>query len=205
MPEKKCKKCEVVKPLDEFYKDKSKKDGVRTDCKECRTQYDNKYYEGNKEKKLERLRKRRQTDQSYREKLNEYNKQYGKKYRQDNKENINEYFRNRYTNDPVYALRNNVRFAIWAALKRNGRSKAGESILQYLPYTLEQLKDHLEKQFVEGMSWENYGEWHLDHIHPQSKLPYISMDEPNFQKCWALENLQPLWAEENQSKGAKIL
>ena len=55
------------------------------------------------------------------------------------------------------------------------------------------------------MNWENYGEWHIDHIYPQSKLPYDSMEHPNFLKCWALDNLQPLWAEENRKKSNKVL
>jgi 5-methylcytosine-specific restriction endonuclease McrA len=74
-----------------------------------------------------------------------------------------------------------------------------------MPYTPEQLKEHLESQFEDWMTWDNYGEWHVDHIHPQSLLPYDSMDHPNFQKCWALENLQPLEARENIIKSNKIL
>jgi len=54
------------------------------------------------------------------------------------------------------------------------------------------------------MNWDNHGKWHLDHIYPQSLLPYDSMKHPNFQKCWALDNLHPLEATENISKGNKI-
>ena len=62
-------------------------------------------------------------------------------------------------------------------------------------------------KFTEGMTLDNHGiyGWHIDHIIPQSKLLYDSMDHPNFQKCWALENLQPLWAKDNLSKSNKIL
>ena len=90
------------------------------------------------------------------------------------------------------------------ALDRNDGSKQGESVLQYLPYTIEQLKEHLESQFVEGMSWENRAEWDIDHVKPQSLLPYDNMTHPNFQECWALSNLQPLWAADNRSKGNKF-
>ena len=90
------------------------------------------------------------------------------------------------------------------ALTRNNGSKLGNATFAYLPYTPEELKEHIEKQWEPWMSWENYGEWHIDHIYPQSKLPYDSMTHPNFLKCWALENLQPLEAKENMSKGNRL-
>ena len=92
-------------------------------------------------------------------------------------------------------------------ITREGGSKDGESILKYLPYTPKEMKEHLESLWLPGMTWDNHAldGWHIDHIIPQSKLLYDSMDHPNFQKCWALENLQPLWAKENISKSDKIL
>ena len=63
------------------------------------------------------------------------------------------------------------------------------------------LKEHLESQFTEGMSWENRSEWHIDHIIPQSKFKFDSLTHPNFLKCWDLSNLQPLWAVDNMRKG----
>lgn len=53
------------------------------------------------------------------------------------------------------------------------------------------------------MSWDNYGEWHIDHKIPDCKFNYISVNDKEFQKCWALKNLQPLWAIENLRKGSK--
>tara|TARA_Y100000034_G_scaffold93652_1_gene113384 strand:- start:606 stop:1247 length:642 start_codon:yes stop_codon:yes gene_type:complete len=213
MPEKKCNKCDVVKPLDEFHKDNSKKDGRHGRCKECKNQY----YQDNRERKLEYSKQYRQDnkeerleyEKQYRQEHKETLKEYSRQYRQDNREERNEYQKeyitNRRANDPAFALRMNVRHLINKALKSNGGSKSGESVLQYLPYTIEQLKEHLESQFEPGMTWENRDEWHIDHIYPQSRLPYDSMSHPNFLKCWALENLQPLWAEENMSKGDKVL
>jgi hypothetical protein len=66
------------------------------------------------------------------------------------------------------------------------------------------LMSHIEKQFKEGMSWKNYGEWHIDHIIPQSWLPFNSLEDENFIKSWCLSNLQPLWAKENISKGNRF-
>jgi 5-methylcytosine-specific restriction endonuclease McrA len=63
------------------------------------------------------------------------------------------------------------------------------------------------------MNWDNYGvylknkdkKWHIDHIIPQSTLPYTNMEDENFKKCWALENLRPLESVENMKKGSKFI
>jgi len=103
-------------------------------------------------------------------------------------------------------LKKNTARAVRAALQRTGGSKRGKSTFDYLPYSVSELREHLEAQFDDKMTWDNWGTyWHIDHIFPQSRLPYDSMEHPNFQKCWALENLQPLEAIENMCKGAKIL
>jgi hypothetical protein len=80
-------------------------------------------------------------------------------------------------------------------------SKKGESVMKYLPYTIAALKEHIERQFEPWMTWDNHGEWHIHHIKPHSKLPYKSMNDTNFHICWALENLMPLEAKENQRLG----
>lgn len=107
-------------------------------------------------------------------------------------------------NDPIYKMRNNISHAIWKALTKGKSSKAGSSITQYLDYTIIDLKNHLEKQFDSKMTWENYGSyWHLDHIVPQSDLPYKSMEEINFKLCWSLTNLRPLEKKLNIIEGAR--
>ena len=72
-------------------------------------------------------------------------------------------------------------------------------------YTLEQLYQHLENHFQDGMSWDNYGEWHIDHIIPVSFFEFTSPSDVEFKMCWRLENLQPLWAEDNHKKYNKLL
>jgi len=100
--------------------------------------------------------------------------------------------------DAAYRLRKNISCLIWGNLKKNGGSKNGSSIFDYLPYSLQDLKSHLEDQFEDWMNWDNYGpEWHLDHIIPQSDLAC-----KEFLECWSLENLQPLSKEDNLKKGA---
>jgi hypothetical protein len=63
------------------------------------------------------------------------------------------------------------------------------------------LKEHLQSQFKNGMSWDNYGSWHIDHIIPLSSAKTTE----EFNKLCHYSNLQPLWASENLSKGKKIL
>lgn len=74
----------------------------------------------------------------------------------------------------------------------------------YLPYTIDELMQHLEKQFTEGMTWDNYGKWHLDHRIPDSSFEYNSTKDTGFKESWALSNLQPLWAIDNKKKGSKL-
>lgn len=64
---------------------------------------------------------------------------------------------------------------------------------------------HLEKQFTEGMTWDNYGEWHVDHKKPMALFQFTSTDDEGFKECWKLENLQPLWGSDNLSKGTRYL
>jgi len=85
-------------------------------------------------------------------------------------------------------------------LRKNGRHWE-----DLVGYTAQQLKDHIEKQFSSGMSWDNYGDWHLDHIIPKSFFRYKSTDDVEFRYCWSLNNLQPLWAKDNMKKGDSIL
>jgi hypothetical protein len=128
-------------------------------------------------------------------------KAYNEKNSDKIRENDNKYKRKRRATDINYKIRRNCSSMIWSAL--NGRKNS--SILNYLPYTIQNLKEHLKSKFDDKMTWDNYGSyWHIDHIVPQSKLLYSSMEEDNFQKCWALSNLQPLEAIENKRKSNKV-
>lgn len=82
--------------------------------------------------------------------------------------------------------------------------KKGRSWQKLVGYSLEELMDHLERQFLPGMSWDNRGRgWHIDHIRPLSSFAYTNADDPQFREAWALTNLRPLWARDNQRKYAK--
>ena len=104
--------------------------------------------------------------------------------------------------DPKTNISKRVRGNMLQCLKKRGITKGGKTF-EILGYTPTDLMNHLESQFVEGMSWDNRGEWHIDHIRPISSFDFDSTDHPDFKECWALSNLQPLWASDNIKKGAK--
>jgi hypothetical protein len=74
-----------------------------------------------------------------------------------------------------------------------------------LQYTPDELINHLEKQFKDDMTWDNYGIWHVDHKFPITSFDIQEMGDEEFMKCWSLENLQPMWGEENIRKSNKVL
>lgn len=101
--------------------------------------------------------------------------------------------------NPSIRLRAATAARVWAAL--NGRSDG--RLFSRLGYSIEDLVEHLESKFQDGMTWENYGKWHVDH-----KKPCVLFDQSDpiqFSACWALDNLQPLWAQDNIKKGAKYV
>ena len=98
-------------------------------------------------------------------------------------------------------LRSNIGSSISKALKKGG--KQGQSWEACVGYTVDVLRAHLERQFQKGMTWDNYGEWHVDHIIPASSFKYESASDPDFRACWCLTNLRPLWATDNIRKRDK--
>jgi hypothetical protein len=96
-------------------------------------------------------------------------------------------------------FRNNLRSRVIHAMQRNSKSVPTESLVGC---TMEELKDYVESKFQEGMTWENYGEWHIDHIIPCSSFD-LSVDEQQA-RCFHFSNMQPLWAVDNMKKGSKL-
>jgi hypothetical protein len=134
-------------------------------------------------------------------------KKYHTEWREENREQLNEYCRNyernRRREDPKYRLGARTRTALWTCLKERNVSKY-RSIFTLLGYTLEELMIHLESLFTEGMTWDNYGEWHVDHKLPMVIFQFESVEDREFKICWSLDNLQPLWGEDNLIKGSKL-
>ena len=102
------------------------------------------------------------------------------------------YKKNRYHNDPIFKLHNILSSGFCDWIKGNRKTCRTE---QYVGCTYKELLDHLESQFEEGMTWENQGEWHIDHFKAQSRFD-PTIEEEAF-KCWHYTNLQPMWASEN--------
>ena len=151
MTTKRCSKCGEEKALCEFSKNKSTKDGLRSLCKTC----DKAYKQANKEKIAEQ----------------------NKAYYEENKDKIAEQKaaneKKRMANDPAFKMKKRIGSSVYKALKKQGKTKGG-STFSALPYTPQDLVEHLEKQFDEKMNWDNYGTyWHLDHIYPQSLFPIL--------------------------------
>lgn len=96
---------------------------------------------------------------------------------------------------------------IRARLRTMIHGRAGRRTEELLGYTMAALKVHIERQFTSGMTWEDVlsGRIHIDHIVPVSTFQISTPDDPDFKLCWALANLRPMWARDNQSKGGRRL
>lgn len=138
----------------------------------------------------------------------EHRKEYLKEYREKNIEKIREvkrtYEKHRKDTDPIYKLISNFRTAIYQVLKENNVDKNGH-YFEILKYTPNELIIHLEEKFTGEMSWDNYGIWHVDHIRPISSFNIQEIGDESFMECWSLNNLQPLWGDENIRKSNKTV
>ena len=110
----------------------------------------------------------------------------------------------KYRKNPMAVLRSRMSTALRNSLKYKG-SKKKRPTFDLLDFTKQELREHLESHFTEenGYTWDNMEDWHIDHIRPVSSFNFTTTDCEDFKKCWALNNLQPLWAKDNLSKGDK--
>ncbi|MBX4941134.1 hypothetical protein [Rhizobium binae] len=145
--------------------------------------------------------KRREIHKRFRESNPEYYKEWPKRNPEKTKERRRKQYEKKIST-PRGKLENSVKVGVHRGLT-NG-SKAGRSTFSLLGYTSDDLREHLEKLFLPGMTWENYGDWHVDHKIPKSAFNYETPDDIDFKRCWALSNLQPLWAVDNIRKNARL-
>ncbi len=174
------------------------------------------YYKENKEQILEKCKKYKNDNKeiiknknkTYYDNNTEKIKIVAHKYYENNKEKIKKsndnYKKNRYKKDIKFRLERCVSSSLNKYLKNNNLSKGGRHWEDLVGYTVCELKTHLESLFVKGMTWENYGAWHIDHILPKSFFRYKSTNDVEFKYCWSLINLQPLWAKDNLKKSDKL-
>ena len=126
-----------------------------------------------------------------------------------------ERYRTKYNHDPEFQINERVRRQFSKQRKRDGigdlmrmsikNGTQSPSIEIRLGYSVADLKKHLERQFTKGMTWDAFmtGAIHIDHIIPQSSFDL--MDDGEWNACWALTNLQPLWKKDNLTKGSSVM
>ena len=171
--------------------------------RERRLQYKKEWYLNNKNYCKEWHINNRERRLQYNKEYNLKNKEKRKQWRLNNKEKSkkyqNKYYKKKIKIDPNYKLIKNMRTRIWFALKRKYKSK---STIKLLGCSIEECWQHLESKFQPGMTKENYGQWHVDHIRP---CVSFNLTDPEQQKiCFHYTNLQPLWAADNIRKKDKI-
>ena len=224
---KKCKDCNECKLLELFGKNKSEPDGLSFYCKKCKCVRDKEGYQKHKDKRkkkdLEYVKNNRETVKNckrkeylkHKEKYLNNSKNYYYKNRdrilienkvkfQKNKHKYNEYAKKRKLYDVCYRIKCNLRSRLSTAIRNN--QKKGSAIKD-LGCSIEFLKKHLESQFQDGMTWENYGnyngKWNIDHILPLSSFDLT--DRKQLLKACHYMNLQPLWSIDNLKKSGKIV
>ena len=185
---KKCCKCKLNKDYSEFNKDKYQKDGYQNKCKDCKSFYYNK----NKQKYIDNYIENRES-------LLEYQNNY---YKENNIARIDyqiQYDKHRKLTDSLYKLKCTLRSRINKAFKNKNYIKG--KTLELLGTDLQTAKLYLQNKFSDGMTWENHGKWHIDHV-----IPLASSDsQDEMIKLCHYTNLQPLWAVDNLKKGDRIV
>jgi len=208
-----CSKCQSYKESSEFIKDKSRKDGLHIYCNNCRrlAKKINRSKESNIKQRKEYMKK-------YYEKNKDVLLDYGKKYQKDktkeqksldsqkvmewkriNTDKVKSY---KY-GTPQKRMKTHLSKVFSKKINKN-RLGTCQIMENYLGYSIQDLYKHLESQFEDRMNWDNYGsgsgKWCIDHRIPDSWFEYSSYEDYDFKKCWALENLKPMWFDKNSSK-----
>jgi len=190
-----CSQCNIEKELDEYHK---KGDSTRPNCKMC-VLSNNKLYRKNNKAKIKEIKKTYYATDEGKKCLRDCSKRYSEKHkdeiRERNRETHRIYCNNRYKNDIIYRLTVSVRTLISKSF-RNKYKKPKKSI-NILGCTIENFRLHIENQFVEGMTWDNHGEWHLDHIKP---ISWAKTEDEVVEYNHYL-NFKPMWAIDNIKKG----
>ena len=214
---KKCSVCNIEKDTSEYYKQKRGKYGVTAICKDCKREVDKinsaHYRENNKEHlkeyhktwdsnnrdKLKINRERWLENNRDRERLRQ------RKWEHENKKQRCDYILKRIKTDTMFRFSERMKALIRQTFKRNvqGRYRKAKRTERILGCTMFDFIKHIESQFYNGMTWENYGNrgWHIDH-----KIPISSAKtEDDLYRLNHYTNLQPLWARDNQLKSNKLI
>lgn len=211
-----CFRCDECLPLHMF---SIRENGVckrGAYCKDCKRRIAAEYYANNREKcKLSNkkslakaLEKNpdviRDKIRRWREKNPDYDTKWRLKVIDRERERTREYAARKRSDNPRAKIDNSMSCGVRGSLVRG--TKRGQKWEKLVGYTTSDLMEHLERQFLPGMTWENYGRggWHVDHVIPKSVFNYTDPTHIDFKKAWALSNLQPLWESDNLSKQDKF-
>lgn len=198
---KRCGTCRTEKPFSEFHRCISRPDGLNHRCKRCQSEHDRARCNPPVEEgeKVCRTCGEGKPVQSF-----------GiMKISSDGRRNICrecdvrdkvEYRRKRRAEDPLFALEHRLRNLVYNSIVRNSGRKAAKTE-ELLGCTVAEARDHIEGLFQEGMSWEDRGSFHIDHIKPCASFDLSKESEQR--ACMHYTNLQPLWAADNIRKGAR--
>jgi 5-methylcytosine-specific restriction endonuclease McrA len=224
-----CGVCKQEKSLLEFYKRKKGSiDGLMGTCKLCMGENSKKWHKENPEKvkqsllkyKINNPEKLKELYKNYRlknlEKVREKDRRCAKNRRKLFPEKTKESLRKWHLKNPTWGTE--YRRAYHKKIRSTSRGKLNDNMSsrmyhflkfrknnthweKFVDYSLDQLIIHLEKQFKEGMDWDNYGSyWEVDHIIPIAVFNFKSSNNIDFKKCWNLKNLQPLEKKLNRIK-----
>ena len=206
---KTCSKCNIEKDFTCFHKHKGRKDGYREICKLCRKVETKKYIQEN----VEILKqKKKKYYQENKEKISVRNKKNSNIWYHFNKEKKLEYLKNCYKLNPDYNTnyhknrkKNDLLFKIVVNIRRRTslflkKKNISKNTTELIGIDYITFKGYFEKLFRDGMSWDNYGEWEIDHITPLSS----AKNENELKNLAKYTNLQPLWKKENKEKSNKL-
>ena len=198
---KRCTQCKIEKPESDYFKDKCLKSGLRSEWKECSKSHDRSaYHKQWRDKNRAHLREyMKVVSKRYRDKHKEqrhagYKAWYGK-----NKQHLVDYQRIMKQENAFLRMRYNLGSRTATAFKAISISKPTKTE-NLLGTSYKVVRAHIENQFTEGMTWENYGKWHIDHIIPLGS----AKDLDELVALCHYSNLQPLWAADNLAKGDKM-
>jgi hypothetical protein len=216
---KTCVSCKLEKLFIEFPNNSKSPDGKHSYCKPCSNQKNKEWRLKNQEKRRESLKRWKKENV---DKIKEYKKnrkptenekrgkqlwlmanaekikQYRKEYKKNNQKKLSQADKLRKQQDPTYRAICSIRSRV-SGLCRDICNGKKRSSTKAIGLARDEFRLYIESLFKEGMTWDNYGSWHIDHIKPLS----LAKTEDEVMKLNHYTNLQPLWAIDNLKKSNK--
>lgn len=179
-----CGKCRCEKPRSEFGRDAARPGGLRPQCKQCHNAGNAKWRSSNPDRQAELVQRwAKANPDRVKAKMARWNRKNALTVR----------------GRLIWRISNRMRGCL--------QGKRSKTIAECMSFTIDELRLHLERQFVDGMNWSAFsrGEIHIDHIRPLSSFNFSTVECEGFKQAWQLSNLRPLWVRDNQSKKDKRL